>query len=296
MDRRTRDVLIFVQVCYGLFPWLGKLAMVGFEPRAVLVWRLAAGTLVLGAAAVWRHGRRALPARADLLHLALLSLLGIVVNQLLFLEGLSRSTAVNAGLLMCIIPVVTVAAALLTKQERPTGRSQLGIVLAVAGVGWMFVGRGAGLSAGTALGDLLLTLNAVSYSLYLVAAKPLLRRLPRLVLGAWIFAIGLMTVPWFCRDVDWVPPDASATQWWALAGVLIFPTVLAYLLNIVVLARVAASTTAAFVMLQPLLASALGIGLLGERPEPSLLITAAAVLSGLWLVSARGVRAAASVD
>ena len=32
----------------------------------------------------------------------------------------------------------------------------------------------------------------------------------------------------------------------------------------------------------------MGIGLLGERPDASLLVTAAGVLSGLWFVSTKG--------
>ena len=274
-----------MQVFYGLFPWLGKVSMEAFAPRAVLVWRLAAGAIVLGTAAWIRHGRQVLPSFRDLRALYGLSLLGITFNQFLFLEGLSRSTAVNAGLLMCVIPVATCAAALGFGQERPTTRRLVGISVAVSGVAWLFLRRGAGLGGDTALGDLLMTLNAVSYSFYLVSAKPVLRRLPRLVVAAWIFVGGLLTAPWFSLDVEWVPAAAESRHWIALAGVLVFPTVLAYLFNVLVLSRTTASNTAVYVMLQPLLGATLGITLLGERPEPSLLVTAACVVVGLWLVS-----------
>jgi drug/metabolite transporter (DMT)-like permease len=291
MDRKTRDTLILVQVCYGLFPWLGKEAMLAFEPRAVLIWRLMAGTVVLGAAAVLRHRRAALPGPRDLLALAGLSVLGISVNQLLFLEGLQRSTAVNAGLIMCLIPVVTCAVALGVKQDALTGRRLTGILVTVSGVAWLFFQRGASVGGDTSLGDLLMTVNCISYSLYLVAAKPVLQRLPKLVVIAWMFLFGLLTAAWFSLDVAWVP-EAGVRPWMALAGVLIFPTVLAYLLNTVALARTSASNTAAYVMLQPLLAASLGIGMLGERPEAGLLVTAVAVMVGLWLVSTTGRTAA----
>ncbi len=290
MTPATRALLIGVQVCFGIFPWLGKVAMESFEPRAVLVWRLFVGAAVLLLLAARLHGRAALPAPRDLGRLFVLSLLGVTLNQSLFLEGLARSTAVNAGLLMTVIPVATVALAALVGQERATRRQVVGIALSVAGVAWLFLGRGAHIGAESLTGDLLMTANAVSYSAYLVFARPVAARLPQPVVIAWVFLFGALTVPFLAWDVPWWPAEAGGRQLAALGGVLLFPTVLAYLGNIVVLARAGANVTAAYVMLQPVLAALLGIGVLGEQPEPSLLVTAAGVLAGLWLVSTKGRR------
>jgi len=267
---------------------LGKLAMEpgAFAPRAVLAWRLAIGSAVLLGFAVWRHGRAAFPGPRDLLALAALSVLGITVNQWLFLEGLSRSTAVNAGLLITIIPVATLVLAALGRQERLTTRRVVGVALAVAGVAWLFLRGGATVGGrDTRVGDLMMVGNAVSYSAYLVVAKPVLRRLPQAVVLAWVFVFGALGLPWIAGGVEWLPAGAGAVAWWALAGVVVGPTLFSYLGNIVVLSRIHASTTAAYVMLQPLIAASLGIAVLGERPDPALLVTAACVLPGLWLVS-----------
>lgn len=285
MTPATRNLLVLVQLCFGIFPWLGKIAMHDFAPRAVLVWRLGFGALVLLLLAVHRHGRAALPAPRDLLRLFGLSLLGVTINQVLFLEGLSRSNTVNAGLLMTVIPVATVAFGALLGRERPNGRQLLGIGCSVAGVAWLFSHRGADLGAGTLLGDLLMTANAVSYSAYLVLARPLVLRLPQPVVIAWVFVFGALIAPLLAYDVAWWPESAGAPQWWALGGILLFPTLTAYLVNIVVLGRAGANVTAAYVMLQPLVAASLGILLLGERPDPALLVTAVFVFVGLWLVS-----------
>ncbi len=288
MTPATRRMLIGVQLCFGVFPWLGKLAMEGFEPRAVMVWRLFVGAAVLMIVALRVYGRAALPGRSDLARLFGLSLLGVTINQSLFLEGLSRSTAVNAGLLMTVIPVATVGLAALLKQEHPTRRQLLGIALSVSGVAWLFFQQGAQLGADTLWGDILMTANALSYSAYLVFARPVASRLPQPVVIAWVFVFGALTVPFLAWDVAWLPSGIEQPQWLALGGVLVFPTILAYLGNIVVLGRVGANVTAAYVMLQPVLAALLGIGLMGERPSPSLLLTAVGVLSGLWFVSTPG--------
>jgi len=285
VDRQTRVLLLLTQVCFGVFPVLGKLALQAFEPRAILVWRLLTAASVMLALALARHGRAALPAARDLGALLVLSVLGVMVNQLLFLEGLQRSTAVNAGLLMTVIPVATLAVAVLLGQERLTLRRQSGMLLSAAGVAWLFVHRGAEIGGRTRTGDLMLTANAVSYSTYLVLAKPVLRRLPQLVVVAWVFVFAALIVPWFALDVAWVPEAAGRRHWLALGGVLLFPTLLAYLLNTIVLARTRASTTAAYVLLQPFVSAVLALLWLGERPEPGVWVTGAAVVAGLWLVS-----------
>jgi drug/metabolite transporter (DMT)-like permease len=175
-------------------------------------------------------------------------------------------------------------------RERATARRTAGIGLAVAGVATLFLVRLARVDAGgaassSARGDAYIVVNAISYSFYLVLAKGVLQRLPQLVVVAWLFVFGALVMPWIALDVPWVPAAARAPQWWALAGILLFPTVLAYLLNTVVLARTHASTTAAYVMLQPFVAMLLGLTLLHEELHWSEVVTGAFVLAGLWLVS-----------
>ena len=287
MTPSTRWMLIGVQVCFGIFPWLGKVAMEAFEPRAVLFWRLWVSSAVFLLMAFQIYGRAALPRSQDLFKLFGLSLLGVTVNQALFIEGLARSTAVNAGLIMVVIPVATVGISALLGQERASGRQLCGIALSVVGVSWLFLKRGASLGIDTRSGDLLMVINAISYSAYLVLARPMTARLPQLVVISWVFFFGALLSPLIAWDVAWWPADVGSEQLLALVGVIIFPTILAYLGTVVVLSRAGANVTASYVMLQPILGVLLGVSLLHERPERSLLLTAACVLGGLWFVSTK---------
>src|SRR5690606_6514612 len=111
--RRGHLALLAVQLCFGLFPLLGKLAFEAFAPAAVAAWRLWAGAAVFALLAAIRYGRGALPAWRDLPLFWLTALLGVAANQALYLEGLKRTTAMNAGLLMMLIPVFTTAIAVM---------------------------------------------------------------------------------------------------------------------------------------------------------------------------------------
>lgn len=281
--REGYAALLAVQLFFGLFPLFGKLAMTTFAPRAVAGWRIAVGAVVLLALAFARHGRWAWPDRGDLLRLQVCALLGIALNQVLYLEGLQRAPSVNAALVMASIPVFVFGLAVLIGQEPLQWRRALGAALAFVGMVVLLVRKGVDLGPEYLLGNLLMLTNAASYSIYLVAVKPLALRYPPLVVIAWVFALSTWTIPLFASDVAWLP-DAPRAAWLSLGYVLVFPTILAYLLNGVALARVSASTTAFFIFLQPLIAVVASKVGLQERIDSGFYAAAALILGGLWVV------------
>lgn len=288
--RRGLLALVGVQLSFGLFPVFGGLAMdpeSGFAPFAVAAWRIAVGAAVLFALSLRLFGQRAIPARADIAPLTLFAFLGIVLNQGLFLVGLRKSTPMNAGLVICLIPVFAYAVAVLGRRERFHPRRGIGVVVALAGAVPLFVSRGADLGSENAIGNLMMAGNAFCYSLYLVYSKPLLTRMPALVLVAWIYVLSLPWLPFFTLGQDLAPAAASTGAWWSLGYVLVFPTIVAYALNSFALARVEASTTAFFVFAQPVITAIAAWVLLGEVPTPALGLAALGLFAGMALVVKR---------
>ncbi len=273
-----------VQLCFGLLPLWGKWAFDGFGPRTVAGWRIAAGAIVLGGFAFAVYGRRAVPTFGDLVRLQICSLLGIVLNQVLYLEGLERSTSVNAGLMMLLIPVFTYGIAVAVRQERWSGLRALGILVACAGTAQLVLQKGPDLSRPHLVGNLLIAANTFLFSIYLVISRPLARRYPPLVVIAWAYVLGVWTIPLIAHDSAFFPATATSRAWWSLGMILLFPTVLGYLLNVFALSRVPASTTAVYVFMQPLIAGFAGVLLLQERLTGSTLVAAAAIFVGIWLV------------
>lgn len=284
--------LLAVQVFFGLFPLFGKVAMRTFTPRAVAGWRVLVGGAVLMGLAALIHRRAALPARRDLLRLQVCALLGIALNQVLYLEGLQRAPSVNAALIMVLIPVFVFALAVLVRQERLVKVRALGVFVAAVGASLLLLRRGPDLGPEYLTGNLLMMANAFSYSVYLIAAKPLAMRYPPLVLIAWVFALSTWTVPLFAHDASFAPPAADLDAWLSLAYILVFPTMLAYLLNTLALARVSASTTAFYIFLQPFIAAVAGWLGLGEDLDFGFAMAASCVLAGLWCVVRRPARPA----
>jgi drug/metabolite transporter (DMT)-like permease len=253
----------------------------------VLSWRLVGGAVAIGGLAVLAYGRGVIPARGDLTRAFVGALLGVGINQGLFLIGLSRSTPMNAGLVMAMIPVFTFALAAAVGQERFSPSRAVGFGIALAGMLPLLFGGGIGHLGAYGLGNLFMVANALSYSGYLVVTKPLTRRYPSLVVIAWAYVFSLVCLPVAAVGQKVLPDPGFTAAWWSLGYIVVFPTVLGYLLTMFALTRLRASTTAFYVFFQPLVT---GVGswlAFGERPSHYMLVAATALFVGVWLVARR---------
>ncbi|HMS15870.1 MAG TPA: DMT family transporter [Planctomycetota bacterium] len=282
--------LLFVQFCFGLFPFFGKLAFAAFPPEALAAWRILSGGVILFLLAVVMDHRRLLPPRHLLFRIAFCGSLGIAFNQICFLQGLSRVPTINSALILALIPVLTFLFATLLRQEAFVKRRFVGVLVAGFGISYLIFERGVSLKSDIFLGNLALLMSASSYSLYLVLSRPILKEMPPLLATAWIFLLSSWTVPLIQTEITMFPANAG-NAWWALAWIIVFPTVLAYLLNLYAMVRLPSSTIAFFVFLQPLITATVGIIWLDEKPTIGVLIAAPCVFLGMFLVIKRRPRA-----
>jgi drug/metabolite transporter (DMT)-like permease len=224
---------------------------------------------------------RSLPAREHL-RIAGLSVLGIVLNQTLYLVGLRITTAFAAALLGATIPVFTAGLAVLFRVEHASVRTGLGLALALAGVVWLTgVGR-------VDVGAIVIALNCLSYSLYIVFSKKVVERVGALTLVTWLFTWGAVML----APVGVVPLVQGAASWdargWGLvAFVVAVPTIVAYLANAWALGRSTPTLVTAYIYLQPVLAGLLQWVQLGERVESRAIVAAGLILVGVGIVASR---------
>lgn len=288
--------LLFVQVCFGGFHVVAKSLLSGpaaIAPFAVVGLRVAIATPILVAMA-WRHDRAlgAVPTRRDLLWIAFLGSLGVTANQILFILGLRYTTASNASILMTCLPVFAVAAGALLGIESIGPRRALGIALAVAGALVMVNPMRFSASGKMGLGNLLILGNCLSYALFLVFQRPVLRRLPwrTVIAGSFVFggtAVFLASLPALSAlDFRAVP----AATWIGVLYIALFGTVIAYALNTWAVRRSSPALVAAYGMLQPVVTAALAATFLGETLGWAEGAGFALIVAGLWQVSVGGQR------
>jgi drug/metabolite transporter (DMT)-like permease len=227
--------------------------------------------------------------------LAGLSIFGIVINQVLFIEGLSRTTPAHSALINTSIPVSTLIIAILLRRESGSPRKFIALGLALSGVLVLLSEQGFDLSSSLVRGDLLCLANATSFSLFLVLSRPIMRSFPPAFTTAMLFAMGSLAVGAYGSSelmaMNW--SSVSSTVWLIAVLVILGPTVGTYFLNNWTLARVDSSLVALFIYLQFVIAAPLSWAVLGDELSWRLIPAAILVFAGLLLsVSDRQRRAA----
>ena len=278
--------LFVVQLCFGSFPVFGKLALAETAPLVLASFRAVAGAAVLTLLARLLDPGGAFDAK-DRRTLAVLSFFGIVANQVLFVFGLSKTTATNATLLTAMVPVLTLGVAALVARERPRPRRLLGIPVALGGLLWLLDVRRLDLSDRSLAGNVLILSNALSYSIFLVLSRDILRRHSALRVTAAVFRYAALPVLLLAVPDLWRfhPSGLSARAWVGIAGSVVLATVVAYSLNAWGLARTSPATAAMFIYVQPLVAMTLARFVLAELPSPRTAAAAVLIFAGIALAT-----------
>ncbi len=281
--------LVVVQIVFGTWPIFGKVILRSMSSTSLVGLRIAAAAVIFSLLRRKLGDLRQLPKRV-LAWLVLSSLLGVTLNQLLFVKALALTTAINATLLITTLPVFTLVISIVLGYDRATLRHFLGIALAAAGVVYLVDPWRATFTAQTTVGNLLLIASSFSYGAYIAVSRDLFRRYGPLQVITWIFQIAaLMTLPitayaWSVQGLG----DVTPRVWLAVAYVILVPTVGAYYLNSWAITRVPPSVVAVYIYLQPLLAFGLAPLVLGESWNSRTIAACALIFSGVAVVTVRG--------
>lgn len=245
-----------------------------------------AGLLMLGFIA-WRKGLGRLRiTRAELVASAVVGLLLPGANSLLFIT--ERQVPIGlASLIIASIPL-WVLLLRIAASEKPDRLSTIGLLVGFVGIAVLVKpGGGAG-----SLGYLLLTvLAAVLWAVGSFLSPRL--RLPRdafvatafqmLIGGVVLLSIGLaVTSP---HDLD--PATFSARSWFGLAYLILFGSILGYSAYVWLLANAPIGLVATYAYVNPVIAIALGVIVLGEDITLRIVIGALLVLAAVALVIKR---------
>jgi len=285
---RTRGqaiaALVATQLLFGLWPVVGTMVLARVPAAALIGVRIGvSGPLLFLIARPWR----ARMSTREILACAGLSLLGVVFNQAMFIEGLARSTPINSAVLGTLIPIYTVLFAVLLGRERASRTRLLGLAIGMAGALFLIGAERLELGPERLHGNLLLALNCAVYSAYLVLARPLLARHGALPVIGWVF---LFSVPGILpysltalRTVAWI--DLPWQVWGGLAYIVVAASILPYGLNAFALKHLPASSVASFVYLQPLITALAAAVLLRQWPDWKVFVSSALVFGGVGLVT-----------
>lgn len=278
--------LLAAQVLFGSLPVIAKVVLAVLPPIALVGIRTAITALILIVVQVFRR-RFWLKEKGDYWRFALLSLFGVVLNQLFFIGGLSLTTASNTSLLAVMIPVFALVVGSVAGFERLTLVKIIGIILAGIGVILLIDPRKASFSSQTTLGDLCIVINCLAYGIYVATSKAAITRNGTFRSMMWVFIFAsVICIPLGTWSLTTIDVAAVPTKIWLITIYIgIGATAAPYLLNAWALSKVNPSTVAVFVYLQPLIGFTLAMLFLGESITAIFVAACALIFAGVFLVT-----------
>ncbi len=245
-----------------------------FAAAGVLIFMAATGQLKGGGPSVWRAA------------LVLGTCNGWVPNVLTAV-ALDRIEAAPAALIHAATPLIVALMVIpLLREDRPGARGAAGLLLGFAGIA-VILGPAAISGSASFTGGLLILMSGVAYAtgtVYARKARP--GASAGLVLGQQLVSgsVGLaLSLP----TAGLAGYDQPAWVYGVIAFLAIVASALPLSMFLRLLTRARVTDASMVGYIQPPFAAGVGALLLGEWPDPRVLLGGAIVLAGVWLATSR---------
>lgn len=252
--------LLCANIFFGLNMSISKDLLNGvISPVGLNALRFMAGALAFWFIALFTWEK---VTKKDLFVLLLGSVFGVMGNQILFIQGLSRTSPVDASIIATTLPIMTMILSAMVLKEPISFLKVLGILVGASGAVFLVMSTLNGSDRQSSLvGDLLCTGSALSYSLFLVITKSVTQRYSSVTVMKWMFLFAtVFIIPFSIKDLRAVNyATMGNSNELSLAFVLICATIIPYLLIPIGQKKLRPTTQSMYNYVQPIVAGAVVI-------------------------------------
>jgi len=256
--------LIMVQLLYGLNFTIAKTVMNEnfIKPFGFVLIRVAGATVLFWIMSLFLPKQKI--DKKDYLKLFVAAIFGVMINMLFFFKGLEYTSPIHASAITITVPIIILILSAIILKENVSKLKIVGVTLGLIGALVLTIyGKSARAGDNVPLGNLLVFLNAISYSIYVIMIKKLTLKYHPFTFIKWLFLFGLiMLIPFGYNDlkaVEWHTFTPNAI--WSVVFVVVGATFGTYLFNPLALNKLKASTVGIFIYLQPVIAGLFAISI-----------------------------------
>lgn len=292
MSQRTLALLAvsIATLIYGVTFTIAKDVMPTYiKPYGLILLRVLGATIVFWVFGLFIKSQKI--DKQDYSKIFVAAFFGVGLNMLTFFKGLSLTTPISASVMMVTSPILVLLFSSLLLKEKIVGRKIVGILLGLLGATLLIVyGNSTNVTkSDTAIGNLLVFVNAASYGFYLVLAKKLIPKYHPIVFVKWLYLFGLLFVIPFgfseLQEVSWAQlPTGIILK----AGfIVLFTTCITYLFNIFGLSKLKPTTVSVFIYLQPVIATLYALFAGSDRLNIIKVSSTLIIFLGVYLVTSK---------
>lgn len=280
--------LLLAHLIWGANFVVAKVTLQEFPMHTLAFLRFALASLLL-APFFLAETKKVKIKQKDLPKLIAVGIFIITFNISFFFAGIQKTTAINASILTLIIPMLSVILGWIFLKEKVYIINLLGIVfgligaLIIIGLPQIILGN---FSADTLLGNILMILASVSWVIGATLSRQVLKIYPSLIVTAIAFLVGVVTffppaVREYLVDPSW-PNRITTLGLLGLAYMTALSSISAYFLFEWALAKTSLVAADLFQYIEPFIAAALAVTLLGERISFSFIVGAVLIALGVY--------------
>jgi drug/metabolite transporter (DMT)-like permease len=256
-------------------------------PYSLNVVRVVVSLILFWSLLMFKPSRASID-KKDIPLFILCGLTGVAINQIMFVKGLSLTSAIHSSLLSLATPIFITIIALWLIKEKFSINKFFGLALGIGGASLLVLVKDVQSSnSSSLLGDMFVLINAVSYAFYMVIVRPLMEKYNTLHVLRWVFTFGALFILPIALP-DFIATDWSVfgiAQWTALAFVVLFVTFLSYLFTVYGLQELGPSVTGAYIYTQPVFATIIAMVFAGEHFTIIKALAAVLIFAGVYLVN-----------
>lgn len=283
--------LIFTAAVWGINVVVVKIALQSFDPIVFNSLRFGLAS-ILSWALLMITEPKSRPRREDLFTLGYLGILGHTLYQVLFIYGISFTTAGNTSLLLATMPVWVAMFSVLMAMDTVRITTWLGLACSVIGILLVVLGSGKalGFARETLRGDLMIIAGTLLYAIYTIRSKPLLAHYTPLQVSTYTMTSGtlvlaLVAAPTLVKTNLAIVPAAA---WGALLFSGVFAIVVGYYIWNSGVKILGPARTAIYSNLSPVVAMLAGWAFLSEILTLRQFAGAAFIVLGLLVARMQG--------
>jgi len=289
---RAHLSMLAATLLFGANYWIAKGLMPDFLQPLQIIFLRVSGTVIISfiLQISIREIRVLKIERSDFPRLIISGLLGVTLNQVMFFKGLNLTTPVDAAIINSGSPMLVLVFAAFILKDKISFPRLIGIILGASGALLLILsGNPISPGGGHFSGNILIIVNTLSWSLYLVVSKPLMVKYNPFLLMKWIFLIGFVSVLPFCfSEISTIDSMAfTSYTWFSILYIIIGTTFIGYFLITYSLKRLPSSVVAYYNYLQPVIVAIIGIAVFSERLSWIKILCAMLVFIGIYLVTRR---------
>jgi drug/metabolite transporter (DMT)-like permease len=281
MTRRAWIAFAGASVIWGVPYLFIKIAVDHGVTAPLLAWgRVALGAIVLLALA-WRAGTLR-TVRDRWRWLIAFAVVEIAIPFPMLAIGEERVPSSLAAIVVATVPLIGALLAMrFDHSELPTPVRAVGLMIGFGGV-IALVGIDVGGHSGELLGVGAILVTATGYAIGPMLIKHRLAGLdPRATMGVSLGLASLILAPWAALDLPASAPSVGAIGAVALLGLLC--TAAGFVVYATLIGEVGTSRATVITYVNPVVAVALGVALLGEHPGAGAVAGLLLILAGGWL-------------